>query len=182
MRRYNEPIIMTAKLKSKPVVTTPGNAEWLARSRARRLASVHADEAARDAGRWFRLRRGRGCVALTISTASRYLDAVSSWWVNLFGHAHPRSTRRSVDQLDDLEHVMLAGFTHASGGRALRASGGDRARQARPLLLRLRRRIGDRDRAEDELSLLAQSPASSEKPASSPGGRLSRRNTRRACR
>ncbi len=42
----------------------------------------------------------------------RYLDAVSSWWVNLFGHANPRINAALRDQLDRLEHVMLAGFTH----------------------------------------------------------------------
>ena len=42
----------------------------------------------------------------------RYLDAVSSWWVNLFGHANPRINQALKDQLDQLEHVMLAGFTH----------------------------------------------------------------------
>jgi adenosylmethionine-8-amino-7-oxononanoate aminotransferase len=42
----------------------------------------------------------------------RYLDAVSSWWVNLFGHANPRINAAVRDQLDRLEHVMLAGFTH----------------------------------------------------------------------
>ncbi|HSN19726.1 MAG TPA: adenosylmethionine--8-amino-7-oxononanoate transaminase [Usitatibacter sp.] len=43
----------------------------------------------------------------------RYLDGVSSWWVNLFGHAHPAINAALVDQLGRLEHVMLAGFTHA---------------------------------------------------------------------
>ncbi len=43
----------------------------------------------------------------------RYLDAISSWWVNLFGHAHPRINAAIKDQLDRLEHVILAGFTHA---------------------------------------------------------------------
>ena len=43
----------------------------------------------------------------------RYLDAVSSWWVNLFGHANARINQAIVDQLGALEHVMLAGFTHA---------------------------------------------------------------------
>ena len=42
---------------------------------------------------------------------NRYLDAVSSWWVNLFGHAHPRINAAIVAQLAELEHVMLAGFT-----------------------------------------------------------------------
>jgi adenosylmethionine-8-amino-7-oxononanoate aminotransferase len=42
----------------------------------------------------------------------RYLDVVSSWWVNLFGHCNPRINAAIKDQLDKLEHVMLAGFTH----------------------------------------------------------------------
>lgn len=43
---------------------------------------------------------------------NRYLDAVSSWWVNLFGHGNPRINAALRDQLNKLEHVMLAGFTH----------------------------------------------------------------------
>ena len=43
---------------------------------------------------------------------NRYLDAISSWWVNLFGHANPRINAALADQLGRLEHVMLAGFTH----------------------------------------------------------------------
>jgi adenosylmethionine-8-amino-7-oxononanoate aminotransferase len=43
----------------------------------------------------------------------RYLDGVSSWWVNLFGHAHPAINAAIRAQLESLEHVMLAGFTHA---------------------------------------------------------------------
>ncbi|RJF95440.1 adenosylmethionine--8-amino-7-oxononanoate transaminase [Noviherbaspirillum saxi] len=42
----------------------------------------------------------------------RYLDAISSWWVNLFGHANPRINAALKEQLDLLEHAMLAGFTH----------------------------------------------------------------------
>jgi adenosylmethionine-8-amino-7-oxononanoate aminotransferase len=42
----------------------------------------------------------------------RYLDAISSWWVNLFGHANPRINAALIDQLNTLEHAMLAGFTH----------------------------------------------------------------------
>lgn len=41
----------------------------------------------------------------------RYLDAVSSWWVNLFGHANPRINAALARQLNELEHVILAGFT-----------------------------------------------------------------------
>jgi len=42
----------------------------------------------------------------------RYLDAISSWWVNLFGHCNPRINAALTDQLGKLEHVLLAGFTH----------------------------------------------------------------------
>jgi len=42
----------------------------------------------------------------------RYLDAVSSWWVNLFGHCNPHINAAIIDQLGKLEHVMLAGCTH----------------------------------------------------------------------
>ena len=42
----------------------------------------------------------------------RYLDGISSWWVNLFGHANPRINAAIVDQLSKIEHVMLAGCTH----------------------------------------------------------------------
>jgi len=45
----------------------------------------------------------------------RYLDAVSSWWTNLFGHANPRIAAAIKDQLDRLEHVIFAGFTHEPG-------------------------------------------------------------------
>lgn len=41
-----------------------------------------------------------------------YLDAIGSWWVNLFGHANPAINAAIKDQLDTIEHVMLAGFTH----------------------------------------------------------------------
>lgn len=42
----------------------------------------------------------------------RYMDAISSWWVNLFGHTNPRINAAINDQLGRLEHAMLAGFTH----------------------------------------------------------------------
>ena len=45
---------------------------------------------------------------------NRYLDAISSWWVNLFGHVNPHINAALKDQLDTLEHVIFAGFTHES--------------------------------------------------------------------
>ena len=58
------------------------------------------------------IRRGDG-VWLEDFDGKRYLDAVSSWWVNVFGHGNARINQRIREQLDSLEHVMLAGFTHA---------------------------------------------------------------------
>ena len=43
---------------------------------------------------------------------NQYIDAVSSWWVNLFGHSNPYINEKIKHQLDTLEHVLLAGFTH----------------------------------------------------------------------
>ena len=43
----------------------------------------------------------------------RYLDAVSSWWTNLFGHAEPRIAAAIARQATQLEQVILAGFSHA---------------------------------------------------------------------
>ena len=49
---------------------------------------------------------------LEAEDGTRYLDAISSWWVNLFGHGHPHIRAAVHAQLDRLEHVMLAGLTH----------------------------------------------------------------------
>jgi adenosylmethionine-8-amino-7-oxononanoate aminotransferase len=57
------------------------------------------------------IRRGEG-VWLEDFDGNRYLDAVSSWWVNLFGHANPHINAALGRQAETLEHVMLAGFTH----------------------------------------------------------------------
>lgn len=57
------------------------------------------------------IRRAEG-VWLEDYDGKRYLDAISSWWVNLFGHCNPRINAALRDQLDQLEHVLLAGFTH----------------------------------------------------------------------
>lgn len=43
---------------------------------------------------------------------NRIIDAISSWWVNLFGHCNPYINQKIKEQLDTLEHVILAGFTH----------------------------------------------------------------------
>jgi len=56
---------------------------------------------ARAQGAWLHAADGR-----------RWLDAISSWWVNLFGHNDPRVSAAIRDQLDRVAHVMLAGVTH----------------------------------------------------------------------
>jgi adenosylmethionine-8-amino-7-oxononanoate aminotransferase len=57
------------------------------------------------------IKRGEGAW-LEDFDGKRYLDAVSSWWVNLFGHANPRINAAVRDQLNRLEQVIFAGFTH----------------------------------------------------------------------
>jgi len=56
--------------------------------------------------------RGEGPWLIDVD-GRRYLDAISSWWVNLFGHCNPRINAAITDQLGKIEHVMLAGATHA---------------------------------------------------------------------
>lgn len=62
------------------------------------------------------IRRGEG-VWLEDFDGNRYIDAISSWWVNLFGHANPHINRRLREQAETLEHVILAGLTHPAATR-----------------------------------------------------------------
>ena len=57
------------------------------------------------------IERGDGAW-LVDADGKRYLDAISSWWSNLFGHANPRIAAAIAAQSAKLNHVMLAGFTH----------------------------------------------------------------------
>ena len=57
------------------------------------------------------IRSGRG-VWLEDFDGNRYIDAISSWWVNLFGHANARINAAITQQMENLEQVILAGFTH----------------------------------------------------------------------
>jgi adenosylmethionine-8-amino-7-oxononanoate aminotransferase len=43
---------------------------------------------------------------------NRYLDAISSWWVNIFGHSNSYINTKIIEQLDSFGHIMFAGFTH----------------------------------------------------------------------
>jgi adenosylmethionine-8-amino-7-oxononanoate aminotransferase len=110
----------------------------------------------------------------------RYLDAISSWWVNLFGHANPRINAALKDQLDKLEHAMLAGFTHEPVVQLSEQLSALTDRRAGPLLLRVGWRVGGRDRAEDELPRVAQRRPDRQAGIRLSEGQLSRRNRRRA--
>jgi adenosylmethionine-8-amino-7-oxononanoate aminotransferase len=58
------------------------------------------------------IERGEGAWLLG-RDGKRYLDGVSSWWTNLFGHAEPRIAQAIANQAMQLEQVILAGFSHA---------------------------------------------------------------------
>lgn len=55
--------------------------------------------------------RGEG-LYLIAEDGKKYMDAVSSWWVNIHGHSHPYIAEKVAAQLSRLEHVIFAGFTH----------------------------------------------------------------------
>ncbi|RKU00730.1 adenosylmethionine--8-amino-7-oxononanoate transaminase [Burkholderia sp. Nafp2/4-1b] len=91
-------------------MSTPATDDWVARSlravwhpctQMKHHERLPLVPVARGAGVWLYDRDGR-----------RYFDAISSWWVNLFGHANPDINAALKDQLDTLEHAMLAGCTH----------------------------------------------------------------------
>jgi adenosylmethionine-8-amino-7-oxononanoate aminotransferase len=86
------------------------NAEWLARSR-RAVWHPCTQMKAHETLPLVPIARGEGAWLYDFD-GHRYLDAVSSWWVNLFGHANPRINAALTAQLGELGHVMLAGFTH----------------------------------------------------------------------
>jgi adenosylmethionine-8-amino-7-oxononanoate aminotransferase len=55
--------------------------------------------------------RGEGTCLYT-EDGTKYIDAISSWWVNIHGHSHPYIAKKIAEQLLQLEHVIFAGFTH----------------------------------------------------------------------
>src|SRR5580692_4256081 len=57
------------------------------------------------------IERGQG-VYLYTRDGRKLIDAISSWWVNLHGHAHPLIAEAIAEQARNLEHVIFAGFTH----------------------------------------------------------------------
>ena len=92
------------------------NADWLARSQAavwHPCTQMQHHARANDPAHLplVPIARGEGAWLVDFD-GKRYLDGISSWWTNLFGHANPRINAALRDQLETLEHVMLAGFTH----------------------------------------------------------------------
>ncbi len=57
------------------------------------------------------IKSGKG-VYIEDFDGNRYIDAISSWWVNLFGHCNPTINQAIREQIEQLEHVLLAGFSH----------------------------------------------------------------------
>ena len=55
--------------------------------------------------------RGKG-IFIYDEAGNEYYDTISSWWVNILGHCHPRISGAVKKQLDTLEHVNFSGFTH----------------------------------------------------------------------
>ena len=92
------------------------NTDWLARSQAAvwhpcTQMQHHAQTASPGHLPLVPIARGSGAWLYDFD-GKRYLDGISSWWTNLFGHANPRINAALKEQLETLEHVMLAGFTH----------------------------------------------------------------------
>ncbi len=86
------------------------NSDWVARSRAR----VWNPCTQMKDHEWLPLvpiKKAEG-VWLEDFEGKRYLDAVSSWWTNVFGHRHPHIVASLKQQLDEIDHIMLGGFTH----------------------------------------------------------------------
>jgi adenosylmethionine-8-amino-7-oxononanoate aminotransferase len=111
MTAHPAPGADAARASGASAAPAPGaNAIWQQRSlrhvwhpctQMQRAFEIPPLPIARGHGPWLEDHEGR-----------RYFDTLSSWWVNLFGHADARINAALKDQLDRLEHVMLAGCTH----------------------------------------------------------------------
>jgi adenosylmethionine-8-amino-7-oxononanoate aminotransferase len=92
---------MTAGTRSDGLLTRSLASIWHPCTQMKQHETLPLVPVARGEGPWLYDFDGR-----------RYLDAISSWWVNLFGHCNPRINAALADQLTRLAHVILAGFTH----------------------------------------------------------------------
>lgn len=57
------------------------------------------------------IERGEGIYVFDIE-GNKYIDAIASWWVNTLGHSNPRLNKALCEQVEKIEHVLLAGFSH----------------------------------------------------------------------
>lgn len=65
----------------------------------------------KTSGKPIAITKGEGTL-LFDEAGNSYIDAIASWWVNLHGHAHPYLAQKVHEQMQQLEHVVFAGFTH----------------------------------------------------------------------
>lgn len=56
-------------------------------------------------------------VYLHTTSGRKILDGISSWWVNIHGHSHPRLNQAITNQASRMSQVIFAGFTHEPGAR-----------------------------------------------------------------
>lgn len=71
----------------------------------------------KDAPAPVKVKSGKG-LWLELEDGREIMDCISSWWVNTFGHAHPKITNAIAEQSDKLEHVVFANFTHDPAEKA----------------------------------------------------------------
>lgn len=101
---------MARQLNTKTITSGISSGDWVARS-LRSVWHPCTQMQHHETVPLIPVSHGRGAWLYDMQ-GHAYIDAISSWWVNLFGHANPRINAALKDQLDKLEHAMLAGFTH----------------------------------------------------------------------
>ena len=105
-------------MSAAPQIPTPDNTAWRERDLAvlwHPCTQMH-DHSFAEGIPLIPIAGGEGAWLIDMQ-GKRYLDAISSWWTNLFGHANPRIAAALQDQVAKLEHVIFAGFTHEPGIR-----------------------------------------------------------------
>jgi len=69
------------------------------------------------------IERGSG-IYVYDKSGREIIDGVGSWWVSIFGHCHPHITAAVKNQLDKIEHILMAGFVSEPALRLLPLLGG----------------------------------------------------------
>jgi adenosylmethionine---8-amino-7-oxononanoate aminotransferase len=121
VRWYRTPVAGVGHLSHEPAafeptlndmrLPMPDSSDWRARDLAALWHPCSQMQEHLDGAPLIPIRRGYG-VWLEDFEGRRYLDAISSWWTNLFGHANPRIAAAITRQAGTLEQVILAGFSH----------------------------------------------------------------------